>query len=48
MTNWEKIVDLVRAAFRVRRLAEKSTWQEVVLIFKGKEYYRGIGLMEVV
>ena len=26
---------------------EESTWQAVVLIPKGKKYYRGIGLMEL-
>ena len=29
-------------------MAEEATWQAVVLIPKGKKYYRGIGLVEVV
>ena len=39
---------LVRADFGEVRLAEEATWQEVVLIPKGKGDYRGIGLMVVV
>ena len=41
------MVDLVQTAFRERDLAEESTWQAVVLIPKGKGYYRCIGLVEV-
>ena len=48
MTNWEKVMALVRADFREGRLAEESMWQAVVLIPKGGGDYRGIGLMEVV
>ena len=48
MTDWEKVVALVSAAFGGGRLAEESMWQAVVLIPKGGGDYRGIGLMEVV
>ena len=41
------MVDLVQTAFREGDLAEESTWQAVVLIPKGKNDYRGIGLVEV-
>ena len=36
MTDWEKVVALVSAAFGGGRLAEESMWQAVVLIPKGK------------
>ena len=42
-----RFVDLVQTAFREGELAEEATWQAVFLIPKGKKYYRGIGLMEV-
>ena len=45
--NWARVVDLVQTAFREGDLVEKSTWQAVVLIPKGKGDYRGIGLVEV-
>ena len=45
--NWTRFVDLVQTAFRDGDLAEKATWQAVVLIPKGKKDYRGIGLVEV-
>ena len=48
MTHWEKVVDLVRADFGEGRMAEEATWQAAVLIPKGKGYYRGIGLVEMV
>ena len=47
MTNWERVVALVRAAFGEGLLVEATTYQVVVLIPKGKRYYRGIGLVEV-
>ena len=34
-------------ALREGLLAEETTWKVVVLITKGKGYYRGIGLVEV-
>ena len=46
-TNWDRLVDLVQTAFREVRLVEEATWQAVVLIPKGKKYYLGIGLVEV-
>ena len=45
--NWTRVVDLVQSEFQEGGLAEESTWQAVVLIPKGKKYYRGIGLVEV-
>ena len=48
MTQWEKVVALVRMVFGEGWLAEESTRQAVVLIPKGKGDYLGIGLVEVV
>ena len=45
--NWAMLVELVHTAFREGELTEEATWQAVVLITKGKKYYRGIGLVEV-
>ena len=45
--NWTRFVDLVQTAFREGDLAEEANWQAVVLIPKGKNYYQGIGLVEV-
>ena len=45
--NWARVMDLVQSAFQEGNLAEEATWQTVVLIPKGKKYYRGIGLVEV-
>ena len=43
--NWARVVELFQTAFRDGDLAEEATWQAVVLILKGKGYYRGIGLV---
>ena len=45
--NWTRVVDLFQAAFREVKLAEEATWHAVVLVPKGKKYYWGIFLMEV-
>ena len=45
--NWARFVELVRTAFRDRDLTEEATWKAVFLIPKGKKYYQGIGLVEV-
>ena len=45
--NWARVVELVQLEFRYGDLAEEATWQAVVLIPKGKGYYLGIGLVEV-
>ena len=45
--NWVMVVDLIQTAFQEGMLSEEATWQAVVLITKGKKYYRGIGLLEV-
>ena len=47
MPHWQKVMDLVRNALGEGRLTEEATWQVVVLIRKGKEDCRGIGLVEV-
>ena len=36
MTNWERVVALVRADFGEGLLAEEATWKALVLITKGK------------
>ena len=46
-SNWERMVELVHTASGEGRLEEEATWQAVVLIPKGKKYYRDIGLVEV-
>ena len=46
MTKWNRVVALVRENFGEGLLAEETTCQAVVLIPKGKGYYRGIGLVE--
>ena len=46
-SNWGRVVDLVQTALREGQLAQKAMWQAVVLITKGKKYYRGIGIVEV-
>ena len=43
----EMVIEIVQTAFRDGDLEEEATWQAVVLIPKGKKYYWGIGLMEV-
>ena len=48
MTNWVKVVALVRADLGGGLLSEEATCQAVVLIPKGKGDYRGIGLVEVI
>ena len=45
--NWTRVVDLVQLEFREAKLAEEAMWQAVVLIPKGKKYYRGIGLVRI-
>ena len=46
-SNWERVVDLIHAAFGEGRLAKENTWKAVVLTYKGGKGYRGIGLVEV-
>ena len=46
--NWARVVELVQTAFWDGFLAKEATWQAVFLIPKGKNDYRGIGLVEVV
>ena len=47
LDNWARVVDLVWSAFWEGKLAEEAMWKAVVLIPKGKKYYRSIGLVEV-
>ena len=47
-TKWEKVVELVRIAFRNGGIPDEAAWKEVVLIPKRGEEYRGISLIEVV
>ena len=44
--NWAMVVDLVQSVLQEGKLAEKATWQAVVLIPTGKMVYWGIGLVE--
>ena len=45
--HWENLVELIQTAFPEGELAKEATWQAVVIIQKGKQEYRGIGLVEV-
>ena len=40
-------MDLTQTTFGEGKLAEEATWQAVVIIPKAKNYYRGIGFVEV-
>ena len=43
----ENLVELIQTAFWEGELAKEAMWQAVVLIPKGKQDYRGIGIVEV-
>ena len=45
LTNWGKVVDLVREYLDEGRLVEEASCHAVVLIPKGRGDYRGIGLI---
>ena len=45
--HWENLVELIQTAFRERELDEEAMWQVVVMIPKGRQEYRGIGIVEV-
>ena len=45
--HWGVLVDLIQTKFMEVNLVEEATWQAVVLIPKGKNYYLVIGLVEV-
>ena len=47
MMNWDRVVVLVSDIFGEGMLAEEAMLQELVLIPKGGEEYRGIGFVEV-
>ena len=46
--KWEMVMELVQMELRGRLLADEAAWQAVVLILKGGEDYRGIGVVEVI
>ena len=46
-TNWLNVVPILQAVFQYGILAKECTWQRVVLIPKGEEGSRGIGLVKV-
>ena len=45
-SNWERMVNLIQTEFGEGRLAEEAMWEAVVLLPKGGNYYRGIGLVQ--
>ena len=45
--HWENIVELIQTTFQEGELAEEATCQAVVMIPKGRQEYRGIGIVEV-
>ena len=48
-TNFQKVVDIVQAAFRNGMLSVEITWKTVILITKGYiRYFQGIGLVDVI
>ena len=46
-SNWDRVVDLFHTVFGEGQLADDAMWQEMVLVSKGGNNYRGIGLVEV-
>ena len=40
-------MDRIQTTFGEEQLPKEATWKAVVLLPKGKHYYRGIGLVEV-
>ena len=46
--HWQKVLQLIHAAFREVWLTEETMWQAVVLIPKGGGDHYSIGLVEVV
>ena len=46
-TNCQNIISIVQVEFCYGTLAEECTWNTVFLIPKGKRYFRGVGLVEV-
>ena len=47
VSHWENLVELIQTEFREGELAEEAMWQAVVIIPKGIQEYRGIGLVGV-
>ena len=41
------MVEILHTDFQYGRLLRDCTWHTVVIITKGKEYFRGFGLVEV-
>ena len=48
LTKWEKVLELVRLAFRNGVLPEEAAWKAVVLIPKEGGDYCSIGLVAVI
>ena len=48
LPQWSPDTWALHTAFQEGGLAEEATWQAVVLVPKGKQDYRGIGLVEVI
>ena len=44
--HWENLVESIHTAFWEGALTEEATWKAVVMIPKGKQEYRGIGIVE--
>ena len=45
---WEKVVSIIHVAFWEGYIPEALMWTTMVLIPKGSEDYRGIGLVEII
>ena len=46
--NWDRMVDIIKTAFRDRRLPVECGWQMAVLLSKGNKELQGIGIVEVI
>ena len=47
-TNWDELPKLVQLCFTERHMSTQLSWSIVVLISKGGDKYRGIGLLEII
>ena len=47
VSYWDRVLELIQAAFGEGKLVEENMCQEVILIPKGEKDYRSIGLVEV-
>ena len=46
--RWDKLVSVMKLAFREGRIPMSLTWTMMMIITKGGGEYRGIGLVEVI